>query len=247
MGSRVHGTLSGLAQHGTVCKTMHRLRLQAEQAPGLPSPCSTSSPPPRWARWAAWAGPAAARSGTETWQVRASQQTAGPEAACLPGPVAGASPRRPARQLTCPALRWTPPARRPLGSPWWRAFPRQAAPRLRLPPFRKARLPAAVNVPPHRAPSPPPPSERALLPVVPGEADFPYTIRVESTITESNGSSSMASVCGGCLSMLDAGAGGGMAGWVEVELGAGDGAGGAALRMRLRGRWPGAGCRPPRG
>ncbi|KAL4447781.1 hypothetical protein ABPG75_005000 [Micractinium tetrahymenae] len=48
-------------------------------------------------------------------------------------------------------------------------------------------------------------AERALLPVVPREEEFPYTIRVESTITESNGSSSMASVCGGCLSMLDAG------------------------------------------
>lgn len=48
-------------------------------------------------------------------------------------------------------------------------------------------------------------AERALVPVVPSESDFPYTIRVESTITESNGSSSMASVCGGCLSMMDAG------------------------------------------
>jgi polyribonucleotide nucleotidyltransferase len=48
-------------------------------------------------------------------------------------------------------------------------------------------------------------AERALAPIVPSERDFPYTIRVESTITESNGSSSMASVCGGCLSMLDAG------------------------------------------
>lgn len=48
-------------------------------------------------------------------------------------------------------------------------------------------------------------AERALVPVIPGEEDFPYTIRVESTITESNGSSSMASVCGGCLAMLDAG------------------------------------------
>jgi polyribonucleotide nucleotidyltransferase len=37
------------------------------------------------------------------------------------------------------------------------------------------------------------------------QAKFPYTVRVESTITESNGSSSMASVCGGCLAMLDAG------------------------------------------
>jgi polyribonucleotide nucleotidyltransferase len=49
-------------------------------------------------------------------------------------------------------------------------------------------------------------AERALAPVVPPEAEFPYTVRVESTITESNGSSSMASVCGGCLAMLDAGA-----------------------------------------
>lgn len=48
-------------------------------------------------------------------------------------------------------------------------------------------------------------AERALVPIVPEENTFPYTIRVESTITESNGSSSMASVCGGCLSMMDAG------------------------------------------
>ena len=49
-------------------------------------------------------------------------------------------------------------------------------------------------------------AERALAPVVPDPSKFPYTVRVESTITESNGSSSMASVCGGCLAMLDAGA-----------------------------------------
>ncbi|MEW9853754.1 polyribonucleotide nucleotidyltransferase [Novosphingobium sp. M1R2S20] len=46
---------------------------------------------------------------------------------------------------------------------------------------------------------------RALHPVLPAKADFPYTIRVLSDITESNGSSSMATVCGGCLSMMDAG------------------------------------------
>lgn len=48
-------------------------------------------------------------------------------------------------------------------------------------------------------------AERSLLPIIPGEDVFPYTIRVESTITESNGSSSMASVCGGCLALMDAG------------------------------------------
>ncbi|KAI3444207.1 hypothetical protein Pfo_000872 [Paulownia fortunei] len=48
-------------------------------------------------------------------------------------------------------------------------------------------------------------AERALEPILPTEDDFPYTIRVESTITESNGSSSMASVCGGCLALHDAG------------------------------------------
>lgn len=48
-------------------------------------------------------------------------------------------------------------------------------------------------------------AERALAPAVPPAEEFPYTVRVESTITESNGSSSMASVCGGCLAMLDAG------------------------------------------
>jgi polyribonucleotide nucleotidyltransferase len=46
---------------------------------------------------------------------------------------------------------------------------------------------------------------RALHPVLPSREDFPYTIRILSDITESNGSSSMATVCGGCLSMMDAG------------------------------------------
>ena len=48
-------------------------------------------------------------------------------------------------------------------------------------------------------------AERALSPVLPPEESFPYTIRVVSDILESNGSSSMASVCGGTLSMMDAG------------------------------------------
>ncbi|KAK7290675.1 hypothetical protein RIF29_05264 [Crotalaria pallida] len=48
-------------------------------------------------------------------------------------------------------------------------------------------------------------AERSLEPILPSDVDFPYTIRVESTITESNGSSSMASVCGGCLALQDAG------------------------------------------
>ena len=48
-------------------------------------------------------------------------------------------------------------------------------------------------------------AKRALAAVLPSEADFPYSLRVVSEITESNGSSSMASVCGGCLSMMDAG------------------------------------------
>ncbi len=48
-------------------------------------------------------------------------------------------------------------------------------------------------------------ARRALLPVVPPKEDFQYTIRVVSEILESNGSSSMASVCGGSLSLMDAG------------------------------------------
>ncbi|MCI0366357.1 MAG: polyribonucleotide nucleotidyltransferase [Phycisphaerales bacterium] len=48
-------------------------------------------------------------------------------------------------------------------------------------------------------------AERSLLAILPDVEEFPYTIRVVSDITESNGSSSMASVCGGCLSMMDAG------------------------------------------
>jgi polyribonucleotide nucleotidyltransferase len=48
-------------------------------------------------------------------------------------------------------------------------------------------------------------AERALTPVLPDEADFPYTIRVVSEVLESNGSSSMATVCGGALALMDAG------------------------------------------
>jgi polyribonucleotide nucleotidyltransferase len=48
-------------------------------------------------------------------------------------------------------------------------------------------------------------AERALRAVMPPEDQFPYTVRVVSDIMESNGSSSMASVCGGCLSLMDAG------------------------------------------
>ncbi|MCB9841031.1 MAG: polyribonucleotide nucleotidyltransferase [Phycisphaeraceae bacterium] len=48
-------------------------------------------------------------------------------------------------------------------------------------------------------------AERSLMGILPSPEDFPYTIRVVSDITESNGSSSMASVCGGCLALMDAG------------------------------------------
>ena len=48
-------------------------------------------------------------------------------------------------------------------------------------------------------------AERSLLGIMPSTEDFPYTIRLVSDITESNGSSSMASVCGGCLALMDAG------------------------------------------
>ena len=48
-------------------------------------------------------------------------------------------------------------------------------------------------------------AKRALVPVLPKSEDFAYSIRLVSEITESNGSSSMASVCGGCLALMDAG------------------------------------------
>ncbi|HJL16340.1 MAG TPA: polyribonucleotide nucleotidyltransferase, partial [Sandaracinaceae bacterium LLY-WYZ-13_1] len=48
-------------------------------------------------------------------------------------------------------------------------------------------------------------AERALMRMVPDKEEFPYTIRIVSEITESNGSSSMATVCGGALAMMDAG------------------------------------------
>ncbi|MFB5067188.1 MAG: polyribonucleotide nucleotidyltransferase [Candidatus Wallacebacter cryptica] len=48
-------------------------------------------------------------------------------------------------------------------------------------------------------------AERALLPMIPGEEEFPYTIRLVSEVLESNGSSSMASVCGSTLALMDAG------------------------------------------
>ena len=48
-------------------------------------------------------------------------------------------------------------------------------------------------------------AKRALIACLPSAEEFPYTVRVVSEITESNGSSSMASVCGGCLALMDAG------------------------------------------
>jgi len=48
-------------------------------------------------------------------------------------------------------------------------------------------------------------AEKSILPSIPDEEDFPYTIRIVSDILESNGSSSMATVCGGVLSLMDAG------------------------------------------
>ena len=48
-------------------------------------------------------------------------------------------------------------------------------------------------------------AERALLPVIPNEEEFPYSIRVVSEVLSSNGSSSMASTCGSCLALMDAG------------------------------------------
>ena len=48
-------------------------------------------------------------------------------------------------------------------------------------------------------------AERALAPIMPSEDDFPFVCRLESDTTESNGSSSMATVCAGTLALLDAG------------------------------------------
>ncbi len=48
-------------------------------------------------------------------------------------------------------------------------------------------------------------AERALLPVLPSEEDFPYAIRVVSEVLSSNGSTSLASICGSCLALMDAG------------------------------------------
>jgi polyribonucleotide nucleotidyltransferase len=48
-------------------------------------------------------------------------------------------------------------------------------------------------------------AERALKSIMPGKDKFPYTVRIVSEILESNGSSSMATVCGGTLALLDAG------------------------------------------
>ncbi|MBH52846.1 MAG: polyribonucleotide nucleotidyltransferase [Opitutaceae bacterium] len=48
-------------------------------------------------------------------------------------------------------------------------------------------------------------AERSLLPVIPAEDEFPYSVRIVSEIMESNGSTSMASVCAGCLALMDAG------------------------------------------
>ena len=48
-------------------------------------------------------------------------------------------------------------------------------------------------------------AQRSFLPVLPAKEQFPYTVRVVSDVLESNGSSSMATICGGSLSLMDAG------------------------------------------
>ncbi|GAH95423.1 unnamed protein product, partial [marine sediment metagenome] len=48
-------------------------------------------------------------------------------------------------------------------------------------------------------------AEKALLPVIPNENEFPYTLRIVSEILESNGSTSMASVCASSLALMDTG------------------------------------------
>ncbi|MFW5955657.1 MAG: polyribonucleotide nucleotidyltransferase, partial [Rhodothermales bacterium] len=48
-------------------------------------------------------------------------------------------------------------------------------------------------------------AERSLIPILPAHEEFPYTIRINADVLESNGSSSMASVCSGCLALMDAG------------------------------------------
>lgn len=70
-------------------------------------------------------------------------------------------------------------------------------------------------------------AERSLLPMIPGDDEFPYTVRVVSDILESNGSSSMATVCGGALALMDAGVPlkrpvAGIAMGLVMEEGAGD-------------------------
>ena len=80
-------------------------------------------------------------------------------------------------------------------------------------------------------------AERALAPVLPDNEKFPYTVRIVSEITESNGSSSMASVCGGCLSMMSAGVpiSQPVAGIAMGLIEEGDAAGDPVRHPRLRG------------
>jgi polyribonucleotide nucleotidyltransferase len=114
-------------------------------------------------------------------------------------------------------------------------------------------------------------AERALAPVMPTQEAFPYTVRVVSDILESNGSSSMASVCGGAMSMMDAGvplkapvAGVAMGLVMDEKTGkwavlsdiagaedhcgdmdfkvAGTATGSTALQMVIQSEWPSAAC-----
>ena len=81
-------------------------------------------------------------------------------------------------------------------------------------------------------------AERSLLPMIPGDDEFPYTIRVVSDILESNGSSSMATVCGGALALMDAGVPltrpvAGIAMGLVMDDGADGGGGGGAPRHAI--------------
>ena len=123
----------------------------------------------------------------------------GPKSTCCPRPTA---------RLCSPVVRprlWSPSpsapssTSRPSTAPWWKA-PRTSRCTTTSPGEAKAQRSTSRREIGHGNLA-----ERALKTMVPHDETMPYTIRIVSDILESNGSSSMASVCGGCLALMDAG------------------------------------------
>ena len=181
--ANVHGRAEG-----------RRRRVRRRQ--GRSACCSTSKRASCAAR--SWPASRASTAATRAPCARSRSATA-----CCRAPTARRCSRA-ARRRRWWWPRWAPSATRSASTRWPASSPTTSCCTTTCRPSPPAK-PAASARPKRREIGHGRLAKRALLAALPSKEDFPYTMRVVSEITESNGSSSMASVCGGCLALMDAG------------------------------------------